>query len=60
MKCSRGENVPVNDLSDEEFNELFEQFKYDKKRNPWDRGCLKNCIAFWATRRWHPDELGEF
>jgi len=56
----QGEQVAVNDLSDEEFNELFEQFKYDESRNPWSNGWLRNCLAFWTTRRWHPDELGEF
>jgi len=59
-KCKRGENVPVNELSDDEFNDLFEHFKYDKKRNSWDRGCLKNCFIFWWTPRWHADQLGEF
>mmetsp|Transcript_67017 Transcript_67017/g.185163 ORF Transcript_67017/g.185163 Transcript_67017/m.185163 type:complete len:371 (+) Transcript_67017:486-1598(+) len=60
VKCKRGKNIPVNELSDDEFNDLFEHFKYDKKRNSWDRGCLKNCFIFWWTSRWHPDQLGEF
>jgi len=60
VKCKKGENIPVNDLSDEEFNELFDNFKYDKKKNSFDRGCLKNCFMFWCTPRWRRDQLGEF
>jgi len=56
----RAELVPVNDLSDDEFNSLFDSFAYDKKLNAYDRGCLKNCCAFWCTPRWPPDQLGEF
>lgn len=59
-KCKRGEQVPVNELSDEEFNDLFDYFVYDKTKNGFDRGCLKNCYGFWCIPRWHQDQLGEF
>jgi len=55
-----GDRVPVNDLSDEEFNSLFDSFIYDPKRNPFDRGLSQNCLAFWCVPRWAPDQLGEF
>jgi len=56
----KGENIPVPDLSDDEHNELFEFFVYDKKKNKWDRGCLKNCFVFWFAPRYSEDALGEF
>lgn len=55
-----GESVPVNDLSDDEFNELFDIFQYDAKRNPWDKGALSNCCAFWCTPRWPSSQMGDF
>jgi hypothetical protein len=56
----RGNDVPVNDLSDEEFNSLFDKFVYDKKRNSFDRGCFKNCFTFWCIPRWSKEQIGEF
>lgn len=56
----RGEVMPVNDLSDDEFNALFDSFAYDPKRNAFDRGGLKNCFTFWCMPRWLPDQQGEF
>mmetsp|Transcript_63984 Transcript_63984/g.128390 ORF Transcript_63984/g.128390 Transcript_63984/m.128390 type:complete len:336 (-) Transcript_63984:137-1144(-) len=58
--AKHGDNVPVNDLSDEEFNTLFDSFVYDQKRNAFDRGWVKNCFTFWCVPRWAPDQLGEF
>mmetsp|Transcript_19119 Transcript_19119/g.45016 ORF Transcript_19119/g.45016 Transcript_19119/m.45016 type:complete len:449 (+) Transcript_19119:102-1448(+) len=55
-----GATLPVNELSDDEFNERFDAFEYDKSRNPWDKGASNNCWAFWCTPRWRPGELGEF
>lgn len=55
-----GERVPVNDLNDNEFNERFESFEYDETRNVWDQGLVPNCVAFWCTPRWSPNQLGEF
>ena len=36
-----GDNVPVEDLEDDEYNELFDRdaFVYDRTRNPFDNGC---------------------
>jgi len=59
-RSTKGENVPVNDLSDDEFNTLFENFKYDAEKNSFDKGLVANCLAFWWTARWHPEQLGEF
>jgi len=60
-KCKRGENIPVNELTDDdEFNNLFDSFVYDKTKNGFDRGCLKNCWGFWCLPRWHPDQQGDF
>jgi len=55
-----GKTVPVNELSDDEFNERFDAFEYDSRRNPFDRGTLNNCWTFWCTPRWTPGQLGEF
>mmetsp|Transcript_2545 Transcript_2545/g.6450 ORF Transcript_2545/g.6450 Transcript_2545/m.6450 type:complete len:445 (+) Transcript_2545:74-1408(+) len=55
-----GQVVPVTDLSDDEFNDEFENFAYDGNKNPWDEGVLSNCAAFWCTARWTSDQLGEF
>jgi len=56
---SRGNNVPVNDLSEEEFNEQFDYFVYDPAKNPFDKGTTKNCLAFWCTSR-GSNNLGVF
>jgi len=55
-----GKPIPVNELSDDEFNERFDNFEYDKTRNPFDRGTCSNCWAFWCIPRWSRGQLGEF
>jgi len=55
-----GKPIPVNELSDDEFNERFDAFEYDKSKNPFDRGAVSNCWAFWCTPRWSRGQLGEF
>ena len=59
---SIGDNVPVEDLEDDEYNELFDRdsFVYDRTRNPFDNGCFTNCLNFWCQPRWTSDEKGEF
>ena len=59
---SIGDNVPVEDLEDDECNELFDRdsFVYDRTRNPFDNGCFTNCLNFWCQPRWTSDEKGEF
>jgi len=59
-RARTGESVPVNDLSDDEFNERFDAFEYDKKRNAFDKDPFSNCWTFWCTPRWAPGQLGEF
>jgi len=56
----RGDGVPANDLSDDEFNALFDSFVYDQKRNAFDQGWLKNCFTFWCHPRWDPEQMGDF
>jgi len=55
-----GKSMPVNELSDDEFNDRFDAFEYDKMRNSFDKNVSANCWAFWCTPRWAPDQLGEF
>lgn len=55
-----GKIVPVNDLSDDEFNDQFDLFEYDKSRNVYDKDITANCMNFWCTPRWAPGQLGEF
>eukprot|EP00928_Gymnodinium_smaydae_P089522 TRINITY_DN73480_c0_g1_i1.p1 TRINITY_DN73480_c0_g1~~TRINITY_DN73480_c0_g1_i1.p1 ORF type:complete len:414 (-),score=85.55 TRINITY_DN73480_c0_g1_i1:68-1246(-) len=55
-----GKNVPVAELSDDEFNERFDHFEYDASRNPFDKGIYLNCLNFWCVRRWTPGQMGEF
>jgi len=56
-----GEPIAVNTLEDEdEYNAHFDTFQYDRTRNPWDKGCWKNCGVFWCTPRWANGQLGEF
>ena len=59
---SIGDNVPVEDLEDDEYNELFDRdaFVYDRTRNPFDNGCFANCLNFWCQPRWSSDAKGEF
>lgn len=55
-----GQTTSVNDLDDDEFNERFDSFMYDKSRNKFDKGCRNNCMSFWCTRRWSRKQLGDF
>mmetsp|Transcript_31337 Transcript_31337/g.71554 ORF Transcript_31337/g.71554 Transcript_31337/m.71554 type:complete len:346 (+) Transcript_31337:164-1201(+) len=55
-----GKPVPVSELADEEYNELFEQFVYDRRRNPFDAGISRNCWSFWCVSRWSAEQLGDF
>jgi len=55
-----GKPVPVNELSDDEFNERFDAFEYDKTKNPFDSGTARNCWVFWCTPRCSQGQLGEF
>ena len=59
---SIGDNVPVEDLEDDEYNELFDQdaFVYARARNPFDNGCFTNCLNFWCQPRWTSEAKGEF
>ena len=61
-QTSMGDGIPVEELDDEEYNELFDEkaFVYDKSRNRWDQGCSINCWNFWCWPRWPAGELGEF
>ena len=54
---SIGDNVPVEDLEEDEYNELFDRdaFVYDGTRNPFDNGCFTNCLNFWCQPRWTSD-----
>lgn len=52
--------VAVNDLSDDEFNDRFDSFQYDAKRNAFDKGTFNNCWKFWCLPRWKAGQLGEF
>jgi len=55
-----GEAVHVNDLTDDEFNDRFDSFEYDRSRNKFDKDCRANCWTFWCTSRWSPGQFGEF
>jgi len=56
----RGKNVSVNELSDDEFNLLFDEFVYDETKNSFDHGCFSNCLRFWCWSRWAPSDTGSF
>lgn len=58
-KSPVGEPIWVNDLDVDDYNEFFDQFEYDPSRNPFDRGCRANCLAFWCTARGR-GQRGEF
>jgi hypothetical protein len=60
LRFDDGSAVPVNQLSADEYNENEDDFEYDKTRNPWDKGWQSNCLSFWTSSRWAPDQLGEF
>merc|ERR1712217_806750 len=55
-----GMMIPVNDLNEQDFNDHFEYFLYDKTKNPYDKGAVANCWGFWCTPRWTPGQLGSF
>ena len=59
---SLGDNVPVEQLDDDEYNDLFDQdaFVYDRTRNPFDKSIPSNCFNFWCMPRWPADENGEW
>lgn len=59
-RCTRGVNVAANELSDDEFNDLFDHFVYDDRRNSFDKGCARNCLSFWCASRWRAKDSGEF
>eukprot|EP00929_Paragymnodinium_shiwhaense_P112986 TRINITY_DN81250_c0_g1_i1.p1 TRINITY_DN81250_c0_g1~~TRINITY_DN81250_c0_g1_i1.p1 ORF type:complete len:399 (-),score=56.30 TRINITY_DN81250_c0_g1_i1:157-1353(-) len=54
-----GEPIKVKELSEDDFDELFDSFRYEPSLNPWDHGCLNNCLAFWCTPRCG-DTTGDF
>eukprot|EP00931_Biecheleriopsis_adriatica_P124317 TRINITY_DN9944_c0_g2_i2.p1 TRINITY_DN9944_c0_g2~~TRINITY_DN9944_c0_g2_i2.p1 ORF type:complete len:646 (+),score=53.51 TRINITY_DN9944_c0_g2_i2:239-1939(+) len=58
--CKQGTNVQVNELSDDEFNHLFGEFRYDKSLNPYDKGLFSNVCTFWCRGRWKNGETGEW
>jgi len=61
LRYDDGSAIPVNDLSQEEYDDVNEDdFEYDSSRNRWDHGWSSNCLAFWWTPRWTPEQLGEF
>lgn len=55
-----GQSISVNELDDDEFNERFDSFVYDRSRNKFDKGCCSNCLSFWCTKRWSRSQLGDF
>lgn len=57
-----GDNIPVEELDDDEYNEIFDRdaFVYDRTRNPFDNGRFTNCWNFWCQPRWPADAKGEF
>ena len=64
---SIGDNVPVEDLEDDEYNELFDSDSFaivhkgvTVEEHPFDNGCFTNCLNFWCQPRWTSDEKGEF
>ncbi|CAE7572379.1 zdhhc7 [Symbiodinium sp. CCMP2592] len=60
FNTTQGDGIPVGVLDVEEYNELFDEFVYDRERNPWDHGRSVNCWNFWCWPRWPADETGEF
>lgn len=40
LKCSRGKKIPANELSDEEFNSLFDSLTYDQSLNRYDKESI--------------------
>lgn len=56
----RGVNIPVSELSDDEYNALADDSVYDPRRNVRDHGLASNCATFWCTSRWRRDQKGDF
>jgi len=60
VEGAQGELIPVNTLSDDEFNQRFDNdFVYDKSKNAFDQGWQANCYSFWCSSR-ASNQLGEF
>lgn len=57
-----GQSTSVKELDADDYNEAFDNdlFTYESARNPYDKGWHRNCLSFWLTTRWSPDQLGEF
>merc|ERR1719410_1275993 len=56
-----GKKVKANDLDEEEFNLLFDDFRYDPEMNDFDsHSSFRNCAIFWCTARWCTDNDGAF
>jgi len=55
-----GQKIPVNELSDDEFNDKFDAFEYDGRKNVFDHGLINNWWSFWCVPRWPPAQTGEF
>jgi len=60
LRLDDGSVVPVGQLSADQYDEHEDDFEYDSTRNPWDQGWQSNCLSFWTSSRWAPDQLGEF
>lgn len=60
QRKENGQTVHVNELTDDEFNDRFDAFEYDKTRNKFDKDVSSNCWTFWCTPRWAPGQVGEF
>lgn len=53
--------IPVCQLDEDTYNDEFDNFEYDSSLNKWDQhSCFRNCMVFWCTPRWDPDQVGEF
>jgi len=60
LRFDDGSVIPAKELSADQYEEHEDDFEYDSARNPWDRGWRSNCLIFWTSSRWAPDQLGEF
>lgn len=57
-----GKQVMVEGLSQDEYDarRAAGTIAYDPTLNRFDKGWAENCMAFWCTARWSPEQLGEF
>uniref|UniRef100_A0A7S2HJ93 Protein S-acyltransferase n=1 Tax=Alexandrium andersonii TaxID=327968 RepID=A0A7S2HJ93_9DINO len=57
-----GTRVSISTLDQDEYEALraVGTVSYDPGLNRFDKGWRQNCMAFWCTARWSPEELGEF